>query len=103
MAQKDKHLHLIFNFCPTLMSKKKCFGLYYRLADNSIKTLIQIDNSKKHTQKEIINTLYHELTHFIIDLMFDKDNFEKYLYPLDSYKCKRSKTSDLTLTKIPLL
>lgn len=72
-----KQLTIKLNFVDDLVEKKDAYGLYYRLAPKSNTVNIYIDN--KQGQLSAINTLYHEFTHFIIDLMINSENYKKFM------------------------
>lgn len=72
-----KQLTIKLNFVDDLVEKDSAYGLYYRLSPKSNTVHIYIDS--KQNQLSAINTLYHEFTHFIIDLMTNSRNFKKFM------------------------
>lgn len=78
MAKSNKkQLTIKLNFVDDLVEKDKAYGLYYRISPKSNTVNIYVDN--KQDQLSAINTLYHEFTHFIIDLMTNSRNFKKFM------------------------
>lgn len=78
MAKSNKkQLTIKLHFVDDLVEKDKAYGLYYRISPKSNTVNIYVDN--KQDQLSAINTLYHEFTHFIIDLMTNSRNFKKFM------------------------
>lgn len=74
---REKVLNLRIHFVPDLIEKQNAYGLYYRLRKRQNITDLYID--KNHTdQLDLINTLYHEFTHFIVDIVLNEDNYNKF-------------------------
>lgn len=78
MAKSNKkQLTIKLNFVDDLVEKDNAYGLYYRLSPKSNTVNVYIDS--KQNQLSAINTLYHEFTHFIVDLMTNSRNFKKFM------------------------
>lgn len=75
---KEKVLNLKIHFVSDLVDKQNAYGLYYRLRKRKNETDLYID--KNHIdQLDLINTLYHEFTHFIVDIVLNEDNYNKFI------------------------
>lgn len=73
--KKVKVLHVIIKFDPTLQ-KSGALGKYFFISKKNNTAVIVIDPESETL--ELIDTFYHEFTHFIKDLLLNKDNFKKY-------------------------
>lgn len=73
---KKKTLTIKLNFVDDLLEKGDAYGLYYRLSPKSNTVNIYID--KNQDQLCAINTLYHEFTHLIMDLMTNRRHFMRF-------------------------
>lgn len=79
---KEKILNLKIHFVPDLVEKQNAYGLYYRLRKKKNTTDIYIDINHID-QLEVINTFYHEFTHFIVDLILQESNYTKFFHNTD--------------------
>jgi hypothetical protein len=73
---RKKTLTIKLNFVDDLLDKGDAYGLYYRLSPKSNTTNIYIDIHQD--QLCAINTLYHELTHMVMDVMTNKRHYMKF-------------------------
>ena len=74
---KEKVLNLKIHFVSDLVSKQNAYGLYYRLRKRKNVTDIYIDINHIN-QLDLVNTFFHEFTHFIIDMVLNEDNYSKF-------------------------
>lgn len=82
---KEKVLNLKIHFVSDLVDKQNAYGLYYRLRKRKNETDLYID--KNHIdQLDLINTLYHEFTHFIVDIVLNEDNYNKFIQQTNDCK-----------------
>lgn len=88
MTKSDKkQLTIKVNFVNDLVKDKAAFGLYYRMRPGKNTVNIYLDANQN--QMEMINTLYHEFTHFVMDLMTNSSNYKrfiKYIPPKENVK-----------------
>lgn len=83
---REKVLNLRIHFVPDLVEKQNAYGLYYRLRKRKNVTDLYID--KNHIdQLDLINTFYHEFTHFIVDIVLNEDNYNKFIQ--NTNDCKK--------------
>lgn len=82
---REKVLNLRIHFVPDLVEKQNAYGLYYRLRKRKNVTDLYID--KNHVdQLDLINTFFHEFTHFIIDIVLNEDNYNRFVQNTDDCK-----------------
>jgi len=90
---KEKVLNLKIHFVSDLVDKQNAYGLYYRLRKRKNVTDLYIDIN--HTdQLDLINTFYHEFTHFIVDIVLNEGNYSKFFKVTED--CKKV---DITFEK----
>jgi hypothetical protein len=82
---KEKVLDIRIHFVPDLVEKQSAYGLYYRLRKSKNVTDIYIDTNHAN-QLDVINTFYHEFTHFIVDVVLQEDNYSKFFHDVDQNK-----------------
>lgn len=83
---KEKVLNLRIHFVSDLIEKQNAYGLYYRLRKRKNVTDLYID--KNHVdQLDLINTLFHEFTHFIVDIVLNEDNYNRFVQ--NTNDCKK--------------
>lgn len=82
---REKVLNLRIHFVPDLVEKQNAYGLYYRLRKRKNVTDLYID--KNHVdQLDLINTFFHEFTHFIVDIVLNEDNYNRFVQNTDDCK-----------------
>lgn len=82
---REKVLNLRIHFVPDLVEKQNAYGLYYRLCKRKNVTDLYID--KNHVdQLDLINTFFHEFTHFIVDIVLNEDNYNRFVQNTNDYK-----------------
>lgn len=77
IKSKEKVLNLKIHFVSDLVKDHNAYGLYYRLRKRKNVTDLYIDINHID-QFDLINTFYHEFTHFIVDIVLNEDNYNKY-------------------------
>lgn len=83
---REKVLNLRIHFVPDLVEKQNAYGLYYRLRKRKNVTDLYID--KNHVdQLDLINTFFHEFTHFIVDVVLNEDNYNRFVQ--NTNDCKK--------------
>lgn len=83
---REKVLNLRIHFVPDLVEKQNAYGLYYRLRKRKNVTDLYID--KNHVdQLDLINTFFHEFTHFIVDIVLNEDNYNRFVQ--NTNDCKK--------------
>lgn len=83
---REKVLNLRIHFVPDLVEKQNAYGLYYRLRKRKNVTDLYID--KNHIdQLDLINTFFHEFTHFIVDIVLNEDNYNRFVQ--NTNDCKK--------------
>lgn len=88
---KEKVLNLKIHFVSDLVDKQNAYGLYYRLRKRKNVTDLYIDVNHVD-QLDLINTFYHEFTHFILDMVLNESNYNKFFH-----NTKGSKKIDVSL------
>ena len=88
---KEKVLNLKIHFVSDLVDKQNAYGLYYRLRKRKNVTDLYIDINHIN-QLDLINTFYHEFTHFIVDIVLNESNYSKFFH-----NTKNSKKIDVSL------
>ena len=73
---KRKVLKLNIIFTDDLVETQNAYGLYYRMQPKSNTVNLYIDN--RQPQLHTINTLFHEFSHFIMDLMTNFMNYKRF-------------------------
>ena len=82
---REKVLNLRIHFVPDLVEKQNAYGLYYRLRKRKNVTDLYID--KNHVdQLDLINTFFHEFTHFIVDIVLNEGNYNRFVQNTDDCK-----------------
>ena len=82
---REKVLNLKIHFVPDLVEKQNAYGLYYRLRKRKNVTDLYIDINHIN-QLDLINTFYHEFTHFIVDMVLNEYNYNKFFHNIKDCK-----------------
>ena len=82
---KEKVLNLKIHFVSDLVDKQNAYGLYYRLRKRKNVTDLYIDINHIN-QLDLINTFYHEFTHFIVDIVLNESNYSKFFHNTKNLK-----------------